>query len=303
MIRSLKLLKRFLRKEKRENQHEYIPTKEFDISNFEDMCDERDDVDVKYKTGEFLENNFFTNSVYFHPPHLQHRYKGVGVSLVSVPDELGISSEELKAAFQDFEGKSIVLANIAPDFFSPYYGPFTNSSFLLPAKEKISRFFREDMLTSNIVFRGEGGTRIYEVDNSSQTMLASGPLTAAYFGACLQDARLLFGRPPEFLVIEHLVLTFSLEELRYFFDLVLKETEKALRKGNGDVKITPDKLHRELISFVKQFFGENIYNKEIEFGMAVLNSLAESFTQSVLMTVNMHLHANFAQKMFLYKRD
>lgn len=100
----------------------------------------------------------------------------------------------------------------------------------LPGRKSIKDFFLKKFISVDSLHKVAHEALMFENDQRARVNLVQGPMTTAYNSLLLPYNKTLFGRPPQFLLMEHLALTMSVEHLRHIFLASLKGVSERLNR-------------------------------------------------------------------------
>ena len=264
--------------------------------------DNRDLWTITKRRKKFIANSYGVDTIVESFPVLNHHYKGLDIFLLGTPEELGGGADILEQTIKEFEGNTFVLGNLGVEdleHLEEKSGHEVNphDPDNVAARTRLMSFMRKTLLDSNALITHPSAESLAWIDHRSNEYIPDGGFSCAYAALCKRNAQIMFAKAPEFLLLEHLALNYSAEELANMLTIALKDYHDALNSSIHGIRDTRGKLMRGFQEVVKSSFSEELFSKQADFTFAMIESLTNVTNKSVCVTIEKNLIENLAVKM------
>ena len=200
---------------------------------------------------------------------------------------LRLTSRKVKGIILGGASSSDLKRLLNPDLYYktvPNYGQIKENDIV--SRQQFLDFFAYHLDTSPIYFRKTNEEIITEPDKNYRRDFVQTTMSLAYLGCLEENCKIILAGAPKLTQLEHLALSFSLEELRYVFFSSLDGYGEAVDTEIVAPCFVPKDFFSVVQSVAKEKFSDKLHGKGMNYTAGVFRKMQRLFDRNMLFTDN-----------------
>ena len=156
----------------------------------------------------------------------------------------------------------------------------------LIARQNFMDFFQENFPTNLNFVKDTNEYFVSEIDAFYSKKIYDGTMSAAYYGCYYESIKLFYSSPNNLLLLEDIVVNYSLEELQYMFYQNCQEYLKQSEEWDFPPQLYPSDFINNFQYVSQKIHLDKLYDKKCQYTAAVFRKVHKLYPENMIFMPN-----------------